>query len=76
MKKRKFGSRQECLETIRAALDCHTHFHKPTNINNDKDFSMGENPCVICDQCVQRMKKALGLGKDELVPTSFQMWGK
>jgi len=66
---------QKCLETIRAALDCESHFHKPTIINNDKDFEIGPNAIVICDQCVERMKKALGLAKDDPVPTSFQMWG-
>lgn len=75
-KKRKFASRQECLETIRTALDCQSHFHKPTIIENDKDFKLGKNPIVICEQCVERMKKALGLEKDEHVPTSFQMWRK
>jgi hypothetical protein len=67
---------QQCLETIRAALDCESHFHKPTIINNDKDFAIGDNAIVICDRCVERMKKCLGLGKDDPVPTSFRMWGK
>ena len=69
--KRKTFSKNKLLETIRVALDCQSHFHKPTIINNDKDFCIGENAIVICDQCVERMRKAIGLKKGEHIPTNF-----
>ena len=66
-------TRLELLEIIRAALDCPTHFHKPTIIENDPDFHLGDNPLVICSQCVKRMRDALGLKDGEQAPTSYRM---
>lgn len=66
------AKRKEMIEAIRAALDCYTHFHKPTIINNDKDFSIGNNALVICDQCVERLRKVIGLQPNEKVPPGFQ----
>lgn len=74
MKYRKVGSKTELIDTIRAALDCGSHFHKPTIINNDKDFSLGKNPIVICDQCVERMKKVIGVRKGEDNLSHFGYW--
>ena len=63
---------KQLLEVIRAALDCGSHFHAPTIIENDEFFKIGEKAIVICDQCVDRMRNALGLTQDESVPTAFQ----
>lgn len=35
--------KKELLEIIRAALDCGSHFYKPTIIENDPDFKLGPN---------------------------------
>lgn len=59
------------LEVIRAALDCPSHFHKPRIIERDKDFKIGESTIVICGQCVDRMREALGLEKDDPAPCNF-----
>lgn len=59
------------LEVILGTLECGDHFHKPTIINNDPDFSMG-NPIVVCEQCVTRMRDVLGIEKDDSIPCHFQ----
>lgn len=64
---------KQLREVIRAALDCPSHFHKPTIINNDDFFSFGADAIVICDTCVQRMRKSLGLNPNDSVPTAFQL---
>jgi len=50
---------KQLREVIQAALDCQSHFYPPTIIENDPDFKLGDKAIVICDQCVERMKKAL-----------------
>jgi hypothetical protein len=72
LKALKKSTKAELLEVIRASLDCGSHFHKPTIVNNDKDFAFGDKAIVICDQCVERMREALALDEDESVPTHFQ----
>ena len=63
-------------EVIRAALDCPSHFHKP-DIKagwRDKDITIDFNKSIVlCDQCVDRLRKALGLKDNEEVPLSHQM---
>lgn len=66
----KQSSKKELLEVILAALDCHTHFHKPTIIENDKDFKMGLGAIVICQACVERMKMALGIDPKDKNPNT------
>lgn len=65
--------RKALREVIRTALDCPTHFKKPTIIENDKDFSLGKNPLVICSQCVFEMRLALDLKAEEEIPSSFKL---
>jgi hypothetical protein len=60
------------IEAIRAALDCPSHFYKPTIINNDPDFDISPGAIVICQQCVERLRDAIGLEGNEPVPTNFQ----
>ena len=52
-------TKKELRQVIKAALDCQSHFFKPTIINNDPDFNFGDGSQVICAQCVARMKKIL-----------------
>jgi hypothetical protein len=63
---------RQLREAIRAALDCCTHFHKPTIVNNDRDFGFGDHPMVICSQCVDRLRVAIGLKEDEPCPQRYR----
>ena len=65
------SSKVELLEIIRAALDCPSHIDKPTIINNDKYFTFGDHPMVLCSQCVDRMRSALTLEPGETGPCYF-----
>ena len=56
------GQLRQLLHSI---LDCQTHFHAPTIINNDDYFSFGERPIVICTLCVERIENTLGLNPGE-----------
>lgn len=69
--RRKIGSTKELVDTIRAALDCQAHFHKPTIIENDKDFRLGDKATVICSSCVERMRKVIGIKDNETNLTDF-----
>ncbi len=73
-KPRIVAKRKDLIEVLRTALDCPSHFHKPTIVNNDDFFHLGENAIVICDQCVERMREAIGLTQTEPVPCSFVYW--
>ena len=68
----KSSTKVELLEVIRAALDCQSHFHKPTIVNNDPVVNLGDTAIVICASCVDRMRKVLCLKTGEDVPTYFQ----
>ena len=67
-------TKNQLIETIRAALDCPTHFDKPKIVDKDPFFKYGNKAIVICDQCVERMRKAIGLEDGESVPSSFKFW--
>jgi hypothetical protein len=69
---RKTANEKELLEVIRAALDCRTHFHSPTIVENDPDFKIGDKAIVICGQCVDRMREAIGLRPGEECPPHFE----
>ena len=69
---RKIATRRVLVETILAALDCRSHFYEPKIINTDPDFSFGKDAIVICGQCVDRMREAIGLVPGESVPCHFQ----
>jgi hypothetical protein len=72
--KRKHPTKLVLLETLLAALNCESHFEKPTIINNDPYFTM-DGCQVICDQCVKRIREALDLKDDEGAPSHFQYFG-
>jgi hypothetical protein len=72
--KRKTPTKQVLLEVLLSALNCESHFEKPTIINNDPLYSM-DGAQVICDQCVKRIREALDLKDDEGAPCSFQYFG-
>jgi hypothetical protein len=67
----KKSTKRDLLAVIRAALDCPSHFEKPKIVQKDKFFRLGDKAIVICDQCVERMHKSLGLEPDESLPTAF-----
>jgi len=58
----------ELKSVILAAINCETHFHKPRIIERDKDFRLGKRAKVICQACVVRMEKILGLPEGETPP--------
>jgi len=67
--KRKVFSQAELIETIRAALDCPSHFNQPIIVPHKTDildgFTYGDNAIVICGTCVERMREAIGLREGE-----------
>lgn len=77
------STKEEMLVCILAALDCPSHFHKPTIKNppkasfksNDDYFSYGDHPIVLCSTCVDRMREILCLENGEQCPSSFQYEG-
>ena len=73
------AKRKELLSAIRAALDCPSHFGKPTITLDKSDkaegFRYGDTAIVLCSQCVERLRKALGLKDGESVPTDFRYFG-
>ena len=71
---RKIADQEELVNTILGALGCQGHFDKPTIIENDPYFKIGEDAQVICGQCVQRMRDAIGVTRNEDVPCHFQYW--
>jgi uncharacterized protein YnzC (UPF0291/DUF896 family) len=79
----KGSTKVELLHLILSALDCPGHFTAPKIKNPPKAsfkkmdtyFSYGDHPIVLCSQCVDRMREALCLEKDEPVPSSFQYEG-
>ena len=69
---RKIATKRELVEAIRAALDCQNHFDNIKIVNKDSaGFSLGKNPMVCCDQCVERMRRAIGVRQDEENLTAF-----
>ena len=79
----KKSTKVDLLHLILSALDCPGHFYKPKIKNppkalfkkTDPYFSYGDHPIVLCSQCVDRMREALCLEKDEQVPSSFHYEG-
>ena len=80
----KKSTKAQLLHVILAALDCPGHFYKPTIKNppkatfkkhKDECYGYGANAIVLCGQCVDRMREALCLEKDEPCPSSFQYEG-
>ncbi len=70
----KKASKKELVELLVAIGNCPSHFYKPTIIENDPDFKVGEKAQVICQQCVERLRTLLGLTKDEGFPSHFQVF--
>jgi len=69
-------SRRELLEIIRAALDCQPHHDGIIKIDpkvpKGQRMLPGDKAQIICFQCVERMRNALGLEIDEPVPSHLQ----
>ena len=59
----KTSIKQQALDSIRSALDCHTHFTEPTIVSNDADFIYGKRSMVVCEQCVKRFEEILDASK-------------
>ena len=55
----KKATRTELIETIRAALDCHTHLHRPVIKSTDDYFEFGKRAAVLCQNCVEKLENAL-----------------
>jgi hypothetical protein len=57
-------SRERLLQILVGVLDCQNHYHRP-NLKRawrDKDFRIDfDKAIVVCEQCVDRMRKALEL---------------
>ena len=49
----------ELLDAIRSALDCHSHFNRPTIVNSDAICDYGGRPMVVCSTCVQNFEELL-----------------
>jgi hypothetical protein len=55
-------------QIIQGALDCQNHFHKPDLAKGwvDSDFHIDfEKSQVICEACVDRLRKAIGLQPEQ-----------
>lgn len=63
---RNIPKKSELVDVIRTALDCHSHFGKIKITQKDPDdFLLGDKAIVICEQCVERMRKAIDLKDGE-----------
>lgn len=59
---------EKLIKVIKAALDCPSHFYKPTIKNppkgsfkphRDECFTYGKRAIVLCEECVKRMEEAI-----------------
>ena len=60
-------------EAIRAALDCPSHFDTVTVTCEDPLDQIGDKAIVICTQCVDRLREAIGLAEGVEVPQSYEV---
>jgi hypothetical protein len=57
------STNKQLLQAITGALDCGTHFHEILAVNSDSDFSLGNHPQVVCNQCVDRLRELVDNSK-------------
>ncbi len=69
-------TKKELIELLVGIGNCPSHFYKPTIIENDPDFKLGEKAQVICQQCVERLRDILGLTNKEEFPSHLQVFGE
>jgi hypothetical protein len=63
---------RQLRKLIHTVLDCQTHFHKPTIIENDDFFKLGPHAIVVCSHCVRRLREAIGLKPGEPVGSPYR----